>query len=89
MEVLNSSTRYGANYHLISNNYRIILNIGILTLDLNSTSPNCSRCFFSNYYYYLLLKYNYILICATCATSSTWQGHICHFMDIGKHGLKL
>ena len=51
---------------------------------MNYTWPNYSRCFFPNHCHYFLLRYSHVRICATCASSGTWQGHMCHFMDIDK-----
>ena len=68
------------NKILLSDNYKIILNFGILGIDLNYMLKKYFWCFFSTHYHYFLLFYSHIPI---YATSGTWQGHKCHFIDIG------
>ena len=50
-------------------------NLQILIADLNSTWSNYSMYKNSNHYYYFLLRYSHIPICATYATIGTWQRH--------------
>ena len=50
---------------MYNDNYKGTLNVGILTLDLDSTCPTYSRCLFSNLSIYFLLRYSHIPICAT------------------------
>ena len=63
-------------------------NLQILIADLNSTWSNYSMYKNSNHYYYFLLRYSHIPICATYATIGTWQRHLCHFMYIRQNDME-